>query len=134
MTDKPSAANERRYDHAAPDGDVGPDAGVTPGDVAGGRSGDEVGGAHISEAAEDHLPTEEDILSERNDAFRAQMEQLPRASEEFARGEQGNIILVWRCLACGWCTAVETPGFAGDGYSHYPDGSTPCGPLVAVRK
>lgn len=41
--------------------------------------------------------------------------------------------LVWRCTVCEWETTVAAPGFGGDGHYHYPDGATPCGPLVACR-
>lgn len=56
-----------------------------------------------------------------------------RAITKYQRGPRDNIVLRWTCEQCGWECDVETPGFAGDGYDHFTDGRTPCGPLVARR-
>lgn len=41
-------------------------------------------------------------------------------------------VLRWVCLRCGASACVPMPGFWGTGLSHYEDGKTPCGPLVAA--
>lgn len=57
--------------------------------------------------------------------------------ETFERDEvSNNVILTWRCLGCGWTVNIAAPGFAGDGFTHYREGSPEgsCGPLVAYRR
>lgn len=56
----------------------------------------------------------------------------------FARGENGEAILTWTCLCCGWHIEMEMPGYPGTGYEHTIDGEGPntmCpGPIIAMRK
>lgn len=47
--------------------------------------------------------------------------------------EEGRLDLEWECQTCGWKCDVRVPGFAGDGYRHFPDGTNGCGPLIARR-
>lgn len=63
--------------------------------------------------------------SRRADEAERQLEQ--------ARDSCARLVLTWHCTTCGWETTMPVPGFGGDGYNHYPDGTHPCGPLIARR-
>lgn len=63
------------------------------------------------------------------------LNQREQAVRDLARLQEScaHLVLTWRCTTCGWETTMPVPGFGGDGCDHFPDGRTPCGPLIARR-
>lgn len=75
-----------------------------------------------------------ELVQKMRDGLSSASEALPELATLVADGERcAYLVLAWTCETCGWESTVPVPGFAGDGFNHYPDGTNPCGPLVARR-